>query len=125
MDRHSTDLGNPQGVPASKGGTARPTAPKRNFAPESAVPAKKVVRSSKPGEMTPIAHMLCGWQFVFLMLGGLVGGGLGGIAYAINVAIFKTRLPTPAKIVSIIAVGIGAMIAYFVVLVMLQIALRR
>lgn len=99
--------------------------PKRTVAPEPLVSAKKVVRTAKPGELTPVAHMLCAWQFVFLFLGGLVGGGLGGIAYAINVAIYKTRLPTPAKIISIIAVGIGAMIAYFIVIVMLHLALRR
>ena len=32
MDRHSTDLANPQGAPASTGGKARPSAPKRSFA---------------------------------------------------------------------------------------------
>ncbi len=103
-----------------------PPAPKRTFAPEPAIPVKKKAkRSAEAGEMTPVVHMLCGWQFVFLFLGGLLGGGLGGIAYAINVAIVKTRLPLPAKIVSVIAVGIGAIIAYFVVIVLLHNALRR
>lgn len=32
MDRHSADIANPQGAPASTGGTASPTAPKRSFA---------------------------------------------------------------------------------------------
>jgi len=32
MDRHSADIANPQGAPASTGGKARPSAPKRSFA---------------------------------------------------------------------------------------------
>lgn len=102
-----------------------PPAPQRTFAPEPAVFAKKATRSGKAGVLTPLAHLLCAWQLLFLILGGLVGGGLGGIAYAINATIYKTRLPMLIKIAAIFAVGIGAIIAYFVVLVMLHRALRR
>ncbi len=39
------------------------------------------------------AHVLCGWPLLLVLIGGAIGGGLGGAAYAINIGIYKSSLP--------------------------------
>jgi len=55
-----------------------------------------------------IAHVLCGWPLLLIAIGGALGGGLGGAAYGINLSIYKSNLSVPAKVISILAVGLGA-----------------
>lgn len=44
------------------------------------------------------AHAMCGWPLVMVAFGGAIGGALGGAAYGVNMMIYKSALPAPAKI---------------------------
>jgi hypothetical protein len=74
-----------------------------NLAVESAA-------SEKPEsvKMPSWAHLACGWPLVMVAFGGAIGGGLGGAAYGVNLWIFKSRLPLPAKVALNVFAGCAA-----------------
>jgi hypothetical protein len=51
------------------------------------------------------AHVLCGWPLLLVALGGLIGGALGGAAYAVNMGVYQSELPVPAKVILNLFVG--------------------
>ena len=59
-------------------------------------------------------HIMCGWPLILVLVGGLIGGGLGGAAYVINLKIYKSGLQTPIKIVLNLVVGISAALLWLV-----------
>jgi len=59
-------------------------------------------------------HLLCGWPLVLVVLGGLIGGALGGAAYGINMSIYNSNLPIPAKIVLNLLAGSAAFLLWLV-----------
>ncbi|MFG1691252.1 hypothetical protein ACGF5M_03685 [Gemmatimonadota bacterium] len=59
------------------------------------------------------AHIVCGWPLILVLVGGAIGGGLGGLAWALNLNIFKSDMPVPAKIVMNLVVGGGAIGLWF------------
>ncbi len=61
------------------------------------------------------AHVLCGWPLLLAAVGGALGGGLGGAAYVINIAIYKSTLPVPVKAVLNIVTGIAAIAIWFAI----------
>ena len=68
------------------------------------------------GKLAPVAHIMCGWPLLLVFIGGAIGGGLGGAAYGINVAIYKSKLHVAAKVIlnlitGLAAIGIWAAIA--------------
>ena len=71
------------------------------------------------------AHVMCGWPFLLVFIGGAIGGGLGGAAYAINVGIYKSNLPAPVKVVLNLVVGIAAIAIWFGIVVAIQAARSR
>jgi hypothetical protein len=64
-------------------------------------------------KMPVIGHILCGWPLLLVAIGGAIGGGLGGAAYAINVGIYKSQLPIPAKVFLNIIVGSAAIVIWY------------
>lgn len=66
------------------------------------------------------AHILCGWPLLLILVGGAVGGGLGGAAYAINLSIYKSRLPVVAKVFLNLFTGIAAIGIWLAVVVAIQ-----
>ncbi|MBJ9722891.1 hypothetical protein I5515_13895 [Acinetobacter calcoaceticus] len=56
------------------------------------------------------AHLLCGWPFVLILVGGAIGGALAGIAYGINLRIYKSSLSDSAKIILNSLTGLAALI---------------
>lgn len=69
-------------------------------------------------------HILCGWPMFLVFLGGFICGAMGGLAYGINLAVYKSQLPQPVKFILIMVIGGVAIVAWFVIsLVALQ-ALR-
>ena len=54
------------------------------------------------------AHLACGWPLVLVFVGGAIGGGLGGMAYAINMAVYRSQMPLVAKVLSNLAIGFVA-----------------
>jgi hypothetical protein len=65
--------------------------------------------------LSVVAHLLCGWPFALAFFGGAIGGGLGGLAYAINVAIYKASMPTILKVFLNLSVGFGAIGIWYVI----------
>jgi hypothetical protein len=63
------------------------------------------VAQEKQPKLSAKVHLMCGWPLALVVIGGAIGGGLGGAAYGINVAIYKSRMPTPAKIALNILAG--------------------
>ena len=65
--------------------------------------------SAKEKPKLPVsAHAMCGWPLLLVAIGGAIGGGLGGAAYGVNIMIYKSRLPVPAKIALNIIAGLSA-----------------
>jgi hypothetical protein len=54
------------------------------------------------------AQVLCAWPMLLLLIGGAIGGGLGGAAYALNVTLNKSNLPLPAKVTLNLLTGLAA-----------------
>jgi hypothetical protein len=71
------------------------------------------------------AHIMCGWPLLLVAVGGLIGGALGGGAYALNIAIHKSNMPVPAKIVLNIVTGVVAILIWFVLAVALNAAVKK
>ena len=69
-------------------------------------------------------HMLCGWPMILVFLGGFIGGAMGGLAYGINLTVYKSQLPQPVKFILIMVIGGVAIVAYFVISLMALQALR-
>jgi hypothetical protein len=80
------------------------------------------VKSSK---LSVSAHLMCGWPLLLVAFGGAIGGGLGGAAYAINVMIYKSRLPTAGKIVLNLMAGCAAIVLWVFAATMIQLAIRK
>jgi hypothetical protein len=70
-------------------------------------------RVKEPPKMSVIAHILCGWPFVLVGFGGAIGGALGAVAYMINVAIYKAKMPVALKILLNLAVGATAIALWY------------
>ena len=66
------------------------------------------------------AHVMCGWPLVMVFFGGAIGGGLGGAAYGINVAIYKSKLPMAAKILLNVLTGVAAIGLWAVIVAAIQ-----
>jgi hypothetical protein len=71
------------------------------------------------------AHIMCGWPLLLVAIGGLIGGALGGGAYALNIAIHKSNMPVPVKVVLNIVSGLLAIIIWFVLAVVLNAAIKK
>ena len=82
---------------------------------------KSSVVTERP-KIPAIIHILCGWPLLLIAVGGAVGGGLGGAAYAINVATYKTQLPLVLKLVLNVMVGCAAIGIWLTAAVAVQMA---
>lgn len=60
-------------------------------------------------------YMMCGWPFFLVFIGGAIGGGLAGIAYVINLNIYKSNLSNMGKIILNILVGCLAIVLWIVI----------
>jgi hypothetical protein len=54
---------------------------------------------------------------MLVSIGGLVGGALGGLAYAINLAIYNSALPRSLKVIFNPLVGLGAFVGWLAIAV--------
>ena len=71
-------------------------------------------------KLSTIVHVMCGWPLALVFIGGAIGGGLGGIAYGINMVIYKSRMPVAAKVVLNILTGTAAFITWAVAAYLIQ-----
>lgn len=61
------------------------------------------------------AYLMCGWPLVLIFVGGALGGGLGGAAFGINMALYKSKLPVAVKVILNILTGLAAIILWLVI----------
>jgi predicted lysophospholipase L1 biosynthesis ABC-type transport system permease subunit len=72
--------------------------------------------TAEPKPRLPLrVHLMCGWPLLLVAIGGAIGGALGGLAYAGNLAIYKSHLAVPLKIVLNVASGLAAIIIWLVI----------
>ncbi len=69
----------------------------------------------KAGKVPPMVHVLCGWPLILVFFGGAIGGALGGLAYAANLAIYKSDMPGPLKVVLNPVIGILAIALWYLI----------
>ncbi len=65
-------------------------------------------QTDKPAKLPAGAYVLCGWPLFLVAIGGAIGGGLGGAAFVINLKIYKSNLPTAAKVALNLFTGFAA-----------------
>jgi hypothetical protein len=78
-------------------------------------PAADAGGGARKEKLPVMAHVLCGWPLALVAIGGAIGGALGGLAYGINIAIYKTGMPTAFKIVLNLAVGAAAVVLWYII----------
>jgi len=76
----------------------------------------------QPSKLPAVGHVVCGWPLLLVAVGGAIGGGLGGAAYAINVATYKSTLPVPLKAVLIFVTGIAAFVIWFAIALAIELS---
>lgn len=85
---------------------------------------EKRTQNAEAEKTPPLAHLLCGWPLALVFIGGAVGGGLGGLAYGLNMAVYKSNLPIPAKAVLNLAIGAAAIGGWYLIALQLGKALN-
>lgn len=58
-------------------------------------------------------HLMAAWPLFLLIIGGAIGGALGGVAYVINLKIYKSELSRMNKILANIMCGMFAIILWW------------
>lgn len=67
---------------------------------------------SKP-KLSTNAYLMIGWPLCLVLIGGAIGGGLGGVAYMINLKIYKSNLPNFQKIILNLICGFSAFVMWW------------
>jgi hypothetical protein len=86
---------------------------------------KRNAQAGKPAlpeapQLSLMAHVMCGWPLILVAVGGLIGGALGGLAYAINLAAYKSRIPAIFKLVINLGVGFAAIAVWLLIAVAIR-----
>ena len=76
--------------------------------------------SSEKPKLPAKVHVMCGWPLLLVTFGGAIGGGLGGAAYGINVAIYRSRFPVAIKILLNMITGVTAIAIWLTIAVVIQ-----
>ena len=71
----------------------------------------------KKKKLKPIEQVVACLPIGLIVVGGLFGGAIGGVAYGINVSVFRKELPSPKKYIYSILISLAACAVYFVVVV--------
>jgi hypothetical protein len=91
---------------------------------DSSLKHKTVQQTVSPGappqKLPTIAHVVCGWPLILMFIGGAIGGALGGLAYVINLSIYKSKMPAALKFVLNPLVGILAIAVWYMIFTMLR-----
>ncbi len=82
---------------------------------------------SKPNPYKDVLKGLRWYEGLLIILpiglfavGGAIGGGLGAVAYVVNLRVFATDLPKYMKYACTVGTLVGAVILYFVAVIILQ-----
>ena len=58
---------------------------------------------------------MCGWPLILVFFGGAIGGALGGLAYGANLAIYKSGIPGPLKVILNPLIGVLAIALWYLI----------
>ena len=78
--------------------------------------------ASNNAKLSVGAHVVSGWPLLLVPIGGAIGGGLGGAAYAINISIYRSKLSAPAKVALNIGVGLAAIGIWLLAAIAIQVS---
>ena len=78
----------------------------------------------KHEKLSALVMIACGWPILLAAVGGLIGGLFGGIAFAVNMALYRSKLPRWSLWLLNPAVGLTAIILWFVVAIMIGLAIN-
>ncbi|GAA2152582.1 hypothetical protein GCM10009760_49380 [Kitasatospora kazusensis] len=84
------------------------------------VRALKPPRPNRFDGLTRWQKALCLLPLALLFLGGAVGGGFGCLGMLASVAIAKTRLGAPLKVLAMLGVLLATVVLYFCAVVLLS-----
>lgn len=85
------------------------------------------MQSDRSGEDTKVPiyiHALCGWPLFLVAIGGLVGGALGGLAYGLNLVLYRSSLPRPLVWALNPVIGLSAIVLWLIIGGALSVALQ-
>jgi hypothetical protein len=68
------------------------------------------------------SHVISGWPLVMVIIGGLIGGACGGLAYGASMSLIKKKGISATSYILSTVIGIGCVALYFVVIIGLAIA---
>ncbi|WP_426369881.1 hypothetical protein [Pseudocolwellia sp. HL-MZ7] len=77
--------------------------------------------SEEENNMKWYEQLFCGLPIALISIGGAVGGLCGGLAFALNISVFSKELSTGKKYLFTSLITLGAVISYFIILVVLAI----
>ncbi|NLX05598.1 MAG: hypothetical protein GXY33_10685 [Phycisphaerae bacterium] len=69
-------------------------------------------------------HALCGWPLLLVAVGGAVGGGLGGLAYGVNISLYKSSASRTLVWMLNPVVGAAAIVLWLIIGSAIQSAMR-
>ncbi len=67
------------------------------------------------GKLPIFAYLICGWPLLLILIGGAVGGGLAGVAFALNLAIYRGKLHPALKAALIVCSGLAAIFLWLAI----------
>ena len=88
---------------------------KRVLQKMTAPPVGPHTEKPKAGKVTPMVHVMCGWPLILVFFGGAISGALGGLAYAANLAVYKSDMPGPLKVILNPVIGILAIALWYLI----------
>lgn len=68
------------------------------------------------------AQLAAGWPLLLVVIGGLVGGACGGLAYGASLSLFKRKGVNAKTYIFTTFIGIGCSLLYIAAIVALNIA---
>jgi hypothetical protein len=77
-------------------------------------------RVAETSKLPAMAHVMCGWPLILVAIGGAIGGALGAVAYVINLAIYKSRMPSIFKIILNLGVGFSAIAIWWIIVLAIR-----
>jgi sulfite exporter TauE/SafE len=77
--------------------------------------------SEEENNMKWYEQLFCALPIALVSVGGAIGGLCGGLAFALNINIFSKQLSTAKKYLFTTLITLGAVICYFIILVILAI----
>jgi hypothetical protein len=112
-------------LPAANGrGTVNATLRSRLADPYPTVEAYGLRYRTGP-KMPDVLQVLALLPIALVGIGGAIGGLTGGLGVAANLAIARTRIPSPGKALIMIGIGVVAVLVYLVIAAALRRAINQ